>query len=98
VPPVQSALSGRTIVMSGGSRGMGLAILIAAARHGANAVLLAKTGKPRPRLPGTVHTAAEQMAAAGLRDRSRYGGRETPALDLCIDPPEAVLPEEGTPT
>jgi NAD(P)-dependent dehydrogenase (short-subunit alcohol dehydrogenase family) len=58
-------LQGRTIVMSGGSRGIGLAILVAAARQGANAVLLAKTDRPDPRLPGTVHTAVEQIEAAG---------------------------------
>lgn len=59
------ALRGRTIVMSGGSRGIGLAILVAAARRGANAVLLAKTGEPDPRLPGTVHTAVAEIKAAG---------------------------------
>ena len=58
-------LQGRTIVMSGGSRGIGLAILLAAARNGASAVLLAKTGQPHPRLPGTVHTAVEEITAAG---------------------------------
>jgi len=58
-------LEGRTIVMSGGSRGIGLAILVAAARQGANAVLLAKTDTPDPRLPGTVHTAVEEIKAAG---------------------------------
>jgi citronellol/citronellal dehydrogenase len=63
----ESALSGRTIVMSGGSRGIGLAIAVAAARHGANAVLLAKTDKPHPRLPGTVHTAVGPEAVAGAR-------------------------------
>ncbi|MCU1644391.1 MAG: short chain dehydrogenase [Nocardia sp.] len=60
-----SALRGRTIVMSGGSRGIGLAILVAAAREGANAVLLAKTDTPDARLPGTVHTAVSAIAAAG---------------------------------
>lgn len=60
-----SALAGRTIVMSGGSRGIGLAILLAAARYGANAVLLAKTDQPHPRLPGTVHTAVAEIEAAG---------------------------------
>jgi citronellol/citronellal dehydrogenase len=60
-----SALSGRTIVMSGGSRGIGLTILVAAARHGANAMLLAKTDKPHPRLPGTVHTVVAEIQAAG---------------------------------
>jgi citronellol/citronellal dehydrogenase len=61
----RSSLAGRTIVMSGGSRGIGLAILVAAARHGANAVLLAKTDTPHPRLPGTVHTAVAEIEAAG---------------------------------
>lgn len=60
-----STLKGRTIVMSGGSRGIGLAILVAAARQGANAVILAKTDTPDPRLPGTVHTAVEAIEAAG---------------------------------
>jgi citronellol/citronellal dehydrogenase len=55
----------RTIVISGGSRGIGLAIGIGAARHGANVVLLAKTDTPHPRLPGTVHTAAAEVEAAG---------------------------------
>lgn len=60
-----TALAGRTIVMSGGSRGIGLAILLAAAKEGANAVILAKTDTPDPRLPGTVHTAVAEIEAAG---------------------------------
>jgi NAD(P)-dependent dehydrogenase (short-subunit alcohol dehydrogenase family) len=59
------ALAGKTIVMSGGSRGIGLAILVAAAREGANAVILAKTDEPDPRLPGTVHTAVGEIQKAG---------------------------------
>ncbi|EON22982.1 MULTISPECIES: SDR family oxidoreductase [Nocardioides] len=58
-------LDGRTMIMSGGSRGIGLAIAVAAAREGANVVLLAKTDKPDPRLPGTIHTAAAEIEAAG---------------------------------
>lgn len=58
-------LAGRTLMMSGGSRGIGLAIGVAAAREGANVVLLAKTDVPDPRLPGTVHTAAAEIEAAG---------------------------------
>ena len=58
-------LAGRTLVMSGGSRGVGLAVATAAGSHGANVVLLAKTDVPDPRLPGTVHTAVEQIEAAG---------------------------------
>lgn len=63
----EGTLAGRTIVMSGGSRGIGLAILLAAAEHGANAVLLAKTDAPHPRLPGTIHTAVAEIEAAGGR-------------------------------
>lgn len=58
-------LSGKTILMSGGSRGIGLAIGIAAGQLGANVALLAKTDLPDPRLPGTIHTAAAEIEAAG---------------------------------
>ncbi len=58
-------LSGRTIVMSGGSRGIGLAIALKAAADGANVALMAKTAEPHPKLEGTVYTAAEQIEAAG---------------------------------
>jgi citronellol/citronellal dehydrogenase len=58
-------LAGRTMIMSGGSRGIGLAIAVAAGRQGANVVLLAKTDVPDPRLPGTIHTAAAEIEAAG---------------------------------
>jgi NAD(P)-dependent dehydrogenase (short-subunit alcohol dehydrogenase family) len=63
--PEQEALAGRTILMSGGSRGIGLAIAVAAGRHGANVVILAKTDQPDPRLPGTVHTAVAEVEQAG---------------------------------
>jgi citronellol/citronellal dehydrogenase len=58
-------LAGRTMIMSGGSRGIGLAIALRAAADGANVTLIAKTDKPDPRLPGTIHTAAEQIEQAG---------------------------------
>jgi len=60
-------LEGRTILMSGGSRGIGLAIAIRAARDGANIALLAKTDTPHPKLEGTIHTAAERIREAGGR-------------------------------
>ncbi|BBE22175.1 short chain dehydrogenase [Arthrobacter sp. MN05-02] len=60
-----ASLSGRTLLMSGGSRGIGLAIALRAARDGARVAILAKTGEPHPKLEGTVHTAAEQIEAAG---------------------------------
>ncbi|MGX1161783.1 citronellol/citronellal dehydrogenase [Arthrobacter sp. SLBN-100] len=59
------SLRGRTLLISGGSRGIGLAIAARAARDGANIVLMAKTGEPHPKLAGTVYTAAEQLVAAG---------------------------------
>ncbi|KRA25545.1 short-chain dehydrogenase [Microbacterium sp. Root61] len=58
-------LSGKTILMSGGSRGIGLAIALRAAADGANIALLAKTDTPHPHLAGTVHSAAEEIRAAG---------------------------------
>ena len=65
-PPLNTApLAGKTILMSGGSRGIGLAIALRAARDGANVALLAKTDTPHPKLEGTVHSAAEQIRAAG---------------------------------
>src|SRR3954471_6913712 len=60
-----SPLQGRTVVMSGGSRGIGLAIAVAEARAGANVARLPKPGDPPPRLPGTIHTAAQEIEAAG---------------------------------
>lgn len=59
------SLAGTTIVMSGGSRGIGLAIALRAAADGANIALLAKTDTPHPKLEGTIHTAAEAIRAAG---------------------------------
>ena len=59
------SLRGRTVLISGGSRGIGLAIAARAAEDGANIVLMAKTGEPHPKLEGTVYTAAEQLVAAG---------------------------------
>jgi citronellol/citronellal dehydrogenase len=63
----RAPLRGRTILMSGGSRGIGLAIATRAARDGANVALLAKTDTPHPRLEGTIHTAAAEIESAGGR-------------------------------
>ncbi|OBF27521.1 short chain dehydrogenase [Mycobacterium sp. ACS1612] len=60
-----SKFTDRTLVVSGGSRGIGSAIALAAAKRGANVVLLAKTAEPHPKLPGTVHTAVAEVEAAG---------------------------------
>src|SRR3954462_12338514 len=58
-------LSGKTMFISGASRGIGLAIALRAARDGANIALIAKTGAPHPKLEGTVFTAAQEIEAAG---------------------------------
>lgn len=60
-------LQGRTVFMSGGSRGIGLAIAKAAAAEGANVAIAAKTTEPHPKLTGTIHTAAREIEAAGGR-------------------------------
>ena len=58
-------LSGRTLFISGASRGIGLAIGLRAAADGANVAIAAKSAKPHPKLPGTIFTAAEDIDAAG---------------------------------
>jgi citronellol/citronellal dehydrogenase len=58
-------LKGRTIFITGASRGIGLAIALRAAVDGANIVIAAKTVTPHPKLPGTIFTAAKQIEAAG---------------------------------
>src|SRR5438445_10417152 len=59
------SLAGKTMIMSGGSRGIGEAIAVRAARDGANIALLARTSDPDPVLHGTIHTAAATIEAAG---------------------------------
>ena len=59
------SLTGKTIFVSGGSRGIGLAIAKRAARDGANVAIAAKTVDPNPKLPGTIHTAAAEIEQAG---------------------------------
>lgn len=59
------SLKNKTIIVSGGSRGIGLAIAVRAARDGANIVVAAKTSEPHPVLPGTIHTAAAEIESAG---------------------------------
>ncbi|HEX9640055.1 MAG TPA: NAD(P)-dependent oxidoreductase [Candidatus Krumholzibacteria bacterium] len=67
-------LAGKTIFITGASRGIGLAIALRAARDGAQIVVIAKTTEPHPQLPGTIHTAAAEIESAGGR-----------ALPLAVD-------------
>jgi len=59
------SLKGKTVFITGASRGIGLAIALRAAREGANIAVIAKTTEPHPKLPGTIYTAAEEIEAAG---------------------------------
>jgi citronellol/citronellal dehydrogenase len=58
-------LKGKTLFISGGSRGIGLAIALRAARDGANVVIAAKTTEPHPKLPGTIYSSADEIVSAG---------------------------------
>jgi citronellol/citronellal dehydrogenase len=60
-----TSLKGKTLFVSGASRGIGLAIALRAARDGANVAIAAKTAEPHPKLKGTIYTAAEEIRAAG---------------------------------
>ncbi len=62
-----SELNGKTIVITGASRGIGRAIALACAREGANIVIAAKSDRPHAKLPGTIHTVAEEVEQAGGR-------------------------------
>jgi citronellol/citronellal dehydrogenase len=84
-----SSLSGRTVFITGASRGIGLAIALRAARDGANIVIAAKTETPHPKLPGTIHTAATEIEAVGghalpvavdIRDEAAIAG----AVDAAV--------------
>lgn len=81
-------LRGKTLFVTGASRGIGKAIALRAAADGANVVLAAKTSEPHPRLPGTIHTAAAEVEAAG--------GRALPiALDVRDDERVAAAIEQA---
>jgi citronellol/citronellal dehydrogenase len=58
-------LQGKTLFITGASRGIGLAVATRAARDGANIVIIAKTADPNPKLPGTIYSAAKEIEAAG---------------------------------
>jgi citronellol/citronellal dehydrogenase len=98
-------LAGRTAVISGGSRGIGLEIARTLARAGANIALIAKTAVPDPRLPGTIHEAAEELRGLGadvlpivgdIRDEDRVAQAVAQTverfggIDLCVNNASAV--------
>ncbi len=100
-----ATLQGSTIFMTGGSRGIGLAIAVRAARDGANVALLAKTAEPNPKLPGTVHTAAAAIEEAGgralpivgdVRDEGSVAAaveqavQRFGAIDVCVNNASAI--------
>ncbi len=99
------SLAGRTLFISGASRGIGLAIALRAAGDGANVALIAKTGDPHPKLEGTVYTAAEQIEAAGggalpivgdIRDEAQVQAAVDAAverfggIDICVNNASAI--------
>ena len=61
------SLKGKTLFITGASRGIGLAIALRAARDGANIAVAAKTAEAHPKLPGTIYSAAQEIEAAGGR-------------------------------
>jgi len=100
-----TTLKDKTLFISGGSRGIGLAIAMRAARDGANVALIAKTAEPQPKLEGTVYTAAEQIEAAGgqalpivgdIRDESQVAAAVAQAverfggIDVCVNNASAI--------
>lgn len=96
---------GRTVFMSGGSRGIGEAIAVKLASEGANVALIAKTDEPDPRLPGTIHTAAAAIEEAGgkalpivgdIRDEESVAAAVAKTvetfggIDICINNASAI--------
>jgi len=83
------SLAGKTLFITGASRGIGLAIALRAARDGANIAIAAKTATPDPRLPGTIHTAADEIERAGgkalpLVCDIRFEDQVVAAVEACV--------------
>ena len=98
-------LKGKTIFISGASRGIGLAIAVRAARDGANVAIAAKTVTPHPKLPGTIYTAADEIRKAGgkclpiqcdirdeksVQDAVEQTVKEFGGIDICINNASAI--------
>ncbi|MGE0045480.1 MAG: SDR family oxidoreductase [Hyphomonadaceae bacterium] len=99
------SLKGKTLFITGASRGIGLAIATRAARDGANIIVAAKTAKPHPKLPGTIYSAAEEIEAAGgqalpvivdvreeesVRAAVEAGAQRFGGIDVCINNASAI--------
>src|SRR5207249_11773741 len=100
-----TSLKGKTLFVSGASRGIGLAIALRAARDGANVAIAAKTAEPHPKLAGTIYTAAEEVRAAGgtalpilcdIRDEAQVIAAidrtitEFDGIDICVNNASAI--------
>ncbi|MCP9628241.1 NAD(P)-dependent oxidoreductase [Rhodopseudomonas palustris] len=100
-----ASLKGKTLFITGASRGIGLAIALRAARDGANIAIAAKTAEPHPKLQGTIYTAADEIRAAGgkalplvcdIRDESQVIDAinqtvaEFGGLDVCVNNASAI--------
>jgi citronellol/citronellal dehydrogenase len=102
---ISGDLSGKRIFITGGSRGIGLAIALRAARDGASVAIAAKTSEPNPKLPGTIHSAAQEVRDAGgialpiqcdLRDEDQIAAavnqaaQEFGGIDILINNASAI--------
>jgi citronellol/citronellal dehydrogenase len=100
-----ASLKGKTLFISGASRGIGLAIALRAARDGANVAIAAKTTEPHPRLKGTIYTAADEVRASGgnalplvcdIRDEAQVMAAieaavaEYGGIDICVNNASAI--------
>ena len=102
---ISGDLSGKRIFVTGGSRGIGLAMALRAARDGASVAIAAKTSEPNPKLPGTIHSAAQEIRDAGgialpiqcdLRDEEQIAAavnqaaQEFGGIDILINNASAI--------